>query len=101
MSIRPKSEDAMKRQNMIFIENESLSIESSRPSEKPPQKRHKPDMDALTMDELIRSNKELEQFAFIASHDLQEPLKVAQAYALLLDKKYKGKMLDDKANRIV
>ncbi|MCY7352052.1 MAG: two-component sensor histidine kinase [Cytophagaceae bacterium] len=74
--------------------NEAVGLRTSKEYE------HELSYRQQALHELSRSNEELQQFAYVASHDLQSPLKTIENYLALLERKY-GNDLDDDGRKLI
>jgi PAS domain S-box-containing protein len=79
---RKRAEEQSKRSSVAALNLLEDAVEARRQSEQ-------------SAENLKRSNEDLEQFAYVASHDLQEPLRVMSSYSQLLEKRYKDKLDND------
>jgi PAS domain S-box-containing protein len=105
ITARKQAEDKIKQFNESLerqVRERTAQLEASNAqllSEVVERKEAERQLQELT-ENLKRSNQELEQFAYVASHDLQEPLRAVTSYTQLLSQRYQGN-LDAKADKWV
>jgi PAS domain S-box-containing protein len=64
------------------------------------ERKHAEELLVTKVEELARTNAELEQFAYIASHDLQEPLRMVSSFSSLLQRRY-GEQFDEQGRQYI
>jgi len=102
--LKPFNPDILRTKVSVFVElhrkTELLRQQAALLARKVEAEKEARNVLTQMTDNLKRSNTELEQFAYVVSHDLQEPLRMVESFMQLLAKQYKGK-LDDTADQYI
>jgi signal transduction histidine kinase len=83
---------------MYWLYNEVLSYIEARDQAQEQLEKFNSDLHAMVDErtkDLVEANRELQQFAYVASHDLQEPLRTITSFSQLMAVRYKGRLEDD------
>lgn len=92
--------DVERREKALVEKNTELKDVNNRLNEEILMRKKTEEVLLKTLDELERSNQELQQFAYVASHDLQEPIRMISVYTRLLEKQFREK-LDDRTSEFM